>query len=464
MADINAKVLVVGGGPGGYVTAIRAGQLGLDVVLAEQGGKEGGLGGTCLNVGCIPSKALIHAADMFYHAVEQSRSAPLGIKTGNPTVDFVRTIEWKDGVVNRLTSGVGALLKRNHVKILHGRAEMIDGKSCRIETDTGSQVVHAEHIVLATGSEAASLPTLPYGGKVISSTEALSLTAVPQHLVVVGAGYIGLELGTAYAKLGAKVTVVEAADRILPIYDAELVQPIIRRLKALGVEVLTGTRAASLSEDGLALEGPDKRSIAADRILVATGRRPKLTGFGLERLDLTMNGSFVQIDERCATSMRNVWAVGDLTGEPMLAHRAMAQGVVVAEIIAGRRRIFDNVAIPAVCFTDPEIVTIGLSPEAARTAGREIVTAQFPFQANGRALSMAAEDGFVRVTARADNHLLLGIAAVGSGVSELSSAFALALEMGARLEDIAGVIHAHPTLGEAFHEVSLRALGEPLHI
>jgi dihydrolipoamide dehydrogenase len=350
------------------------------------------------------------------------------------------------------------------VKILHGRAEMIDGKSCRIETDTGPQVVHAEHIVLATGSEAASLPTLPYGGKVISSTEALSLTAVPQHLVVVGAGYIGLELGTAYAKLGAKVTVVEAADRILPIYDAELVQPIIRRLKALGVEVLTGTRAASLSEDGLALEGPDKRSIAADRILVATGRRPKLTGFGLERLDLTMNGSFVQIDERCATSMRNVWAVGDLTGEPMLAHRAMAQGVVVAEIIAGRRRIFDNVAIPAVCFTDPEIVTVGLSPEAARTAGREIVTAQFPFQANGRALSMAAEDGFVRVTARADNHLLLGIAAVGSGVSELSSAFALALEMGARLEDIAGVIHAHPTLGEAFHEASLRALGEPLHI
>jgi dihydrolipoamide dehydrogenase len=464
MADINAKVLVVGGGPGGYVTAIRAGQLGLDVVLAEQGGKEGGLGGTCLNVGCIPSKALIHAADMFYHAVEQSRSAPLGIKTENPTVDFVRTIEWKDGVVNRLTSGVGALLKRNHVKILHGRAEMIDGKSCRIETDTGPQVVHAEHIVLATGSEAASLPTLPYGGKVISSTEALSLTAVPQHLVVVGAGYIGLELGTAYAKLGAKVTVVEAADRILPIYDAELVQPIIRRLKALGVEVLTGTRAASLSEDGLALEGPDKRSIAADRILVATGRRPKLTGFGLERLDLTMNGSFVQIDERCATSMRNVWAVGDLTGEPMLAHRAMAQGVVVAEIIAGRRRIFDNVAIPAVCFTDPEIVTVGLSPEAARTAGREIVTAQFPFQANGRALSMAAEDGFVRVTARADNHLLLGIAAVGSGVSELSSAFALALEMGARLEDIAGVIHAHPTLGEAFHEASLRALGEPLHI
>jgi dihydrolipoamide dehydrogenase len=462
MADINAKVLVVGGGPGGYVTAIRAGQLGLDVVLAEQGGRNGGLGGTCLNVGCIPSKALIHAADAFHHAVEQSRSAPLGIKVERPTIDFPRTIEWKDGVVGRLTSGVGALLKRHRVKILHGRAEMIDGKSCRIETDTGPQVVRAEHVVLATGSVAASLPGLPLGGTVISSTEALSLVQVPERLAVVGAGYIGLELGMAYAKLGSKVTVIEALDRVLPIYDAELVRPVARRLKALGVEVLTSTRAAGLSDDGLALEGG--RRIAADKILVATGRRARLDGFGLERLDLTMNGPFVQVDERGATSMRNVWAVGDLTGEPMLAHRAMAQGVVVAEIIAGHRRVFDGGVIPAVCFTDPEIVTVGLSPEEARQAGREITTAQFPFQANGRALSMAAEDGFVRVTARADNHLVLGIAAVGVGVSELAGAFGLALEMGARLEDVGGTIHAHPTLGEAFHEASLRALGEALHI
>jgi dihydrolipoamide dehydrogenase len=466
MADINAKVLVVGGGPGGYVTAIRAGQLGLDTVLIEQGGqggnREGGLGGTCLNVGCIPSKALIHAADAFQHAVEQSRTAPLGIRVERPTIDLPRTVEWKDGVVGRLTSGVGVLLKRHRVKILQGRAEMVDGKSCRIETDTGPQVVRAEHVVLATGSMPAALANLPFGGKVISSTEALSLGKVPERLAVVGAGYIGLELGMAYAKLGSKVTVIEALDRILPIYDAELVRPVARRLKALGVDVLTGTRAAGLSDDGLALEGG--RTIAADKILDATGRRARLEGFGLERLDLTLNGRFVQVDERCATSMRNVWAVGDLTGEPMLAHRAMAQGVVVAEIIAGHRRAFDGGVIPAVCFTDPGIVTVGLSPEEARKAGREVLTAQFPFQANGRALSMAAEDGFVRVTARADNHLVLGIAAVGAGVSELAGAFGLALEMGARLEDIGGTIHAHPTLGEAFHEASLRALGEALHI
>jgi len=469
MAEINAKVLIVGGGPGGYVAAIRAGQLGLDVALVEQGGREGGLGGTCLNVGCIPSKAIIHAAEAFHHARQQaSAKSPFGLSVERPALDFARTVEWKDGIVGRLTSGVGALLKRYKVKIVHGRATMVDGKTCRVDTDTGPETVRAEHVVLATGSEAASLPSLPFGGRIISSTEALSLPAVPERLVVVGAGYIGLELGMAFAKLGAKVTVVEAEERLLPAYDSELTRPVARRLRALGIEVLTGARAAGLSDAGDALrvssQGAAMREIAADKVLVATGRRARTAGLGLDRLDLTMNGAFVAIDERCATSMLNVWAVGDLTGEPMLAHRAMAQGAMVAEIIAGQRRVFDAVAIPAVCFTDPEIVTVGLSPDAARAAGHDVHVGTFPFAANGRALTLGAEDGLVRVTARADNHLVLGIAAVGAGVSELSSAFALALEMGARLEDIAGTIHAHPTLGEAFHEASLRALGEALHI
>jgi dihydrolipoamide dehydrogenase len=467
MAEISAKVLVLGGGPGGYVTAIRAGQLGLDVVLVEQGGREGGLGGTCLNVGCIPSKAIIHAADAFHHAREQATSAPFGVRVERPTIDFARTVDWKDGIVGRLTSGVGALLKRHKVKIIHGHAEMLDGKTCRVDADTGPQTVRAEHVVLATGSESASLPMLPFGGPVISSTDALSLPSVPERLAVVGAGYIGLELGTAFAKLGSKVTIVEAEDRILPAYDTELTRLVARRLKALGVEILTSAKAAGLS-DGTALRvsqpGGAGRDIPADKILVATGRRARTAGFGLDRLDLTMNGAFVRIDERCATSMYNVWAVGDLTGEPMLAHRAMAQGVVVAEIIAGHHRVFDPVAIPAVCFTDPEIVTVGLTPEAAKAATHDVLVGTFPLSANGRALTLNADDGFVRVTARADNHMVLGIAAVGAGVSELSSAFGLALEMGARLEDIGGTIHAHPTLGEAFHEASLRALGEALHV
>src|SRR5260221_4012350 len=282
MADIAAKVLVLGGGPGGYVSAIRAGQLGLDVVLIEHGGPDGGLGGSCLNVGCIPSKALIHAADAYERAAEQAKSAPFGLRVEHPTIDFARTIEWKNGIVGRLTTGVGSLLKRHRVKILQGRAVMVDGKTCRVETDTGPQVVRAEHVVLATGSILAALPALPFGGRVISSTEALSLQAIPERLAVVGAGYIGLELGTAFAKLGAKVTVIEAEDRILPVYDAELARPVTRRLQALGVEVLTRSRAVGLSDGGDAVRierhGAAALSLAADLILVATGRRARATG------------------------------------------------------------------------------------------------------------------------------------------------------------------------------------------
>ncbi|NGM36044.1 dihydrolipoyl dehydrogenase [Methylobacterium sp. DB0501] len=462
MGEITTKLLVLGGGPGGYVAAIRAGQHGIDTVLVE----ENRLGGTCLNVGCIPSKAMIHAAEAYHAAVlHAGEASPFGLSAGPPTLDFPRTIAWKDGIVGRLNTGVASLLKRGGVKILRGRGTMVDGKTCLVETDTGPERVRADHVILATGSVPAALPHLPFGGRVISSTEALSLQKVPATMAVVGAGYIGLELGTAFAKLGAKVTVVEMAERILPAYDAELTRPVARRLGALGIEVLLGAKATGLSGDALDIEvGGEPRKIPAEVILVAVGRKARTQDFGLDRLDLDMSGPFIRIDERCATSMRNVWAVGDVTGEPMLAHRAMAQGEMVADLVAGRRRAFHKVAIPAVCFTDPEVVSAGLSPEEARAAGHEIRTGLFPFAANGRAMTLGAEDGFVRVTARADNHLLLGIQAVGAGVSELAAGFGLALEMGARLEDIAGTIHAHPTLGEAFHEANLRALGEALHI
>jgi dihydrolipoamide dehydrogenase len=241
---------------------------------------------------------------------------------------------------------------------------------------------------------------------------------------------------------------------------------VLRRLADLGVETLVGARALGFASGALKVAAADglEREIAADKVLVAVGRRPRVNGFGLETIDLTMSGPFVRIDATCATSMRNVWAIGDVTGEPMLAHRAMAQGEMVAEIIAGRKRAFDPVAIPAICFTDPEIVTVGLSPDAAKAAHGEIRIGHFPFRANGRAMTLQDEDGFVRVVARADNHVVLGVQAVGQGVSELSAAFALALEMGARLEDVALTIHAHPTLSEAFHESALAALGLPLHI
>ena len=461
MAEIAAKVLVLGGGPGGYVAAIRAGHHGLDTVLVE----DTKVGGTCLNVGCIPSKALIHAADEYGLALARAAGSPFGLTTGAPTLDFARTVAWKDGVVARLNSGVASLLKKNGVKILRGRGTMLDGKTCRVETDVGADTVRAEHVILATGSRPSELPGVPFGGAVISSAEALSLPAVPRRLVVVGAGYIGLELGLAFAKMGAAVTVVEATDRILPLYDAELVRPVRRGLDAHGVALMLGARAAGLDDDALVVDTPEgRRTLPADHILVAVGRRPKTMGWGLERLDLDMDGAFIRIDERCATSMRGVWAVGDVTGEPMLAHRAMAQGETVADIVAGRRRTFDRRVVPSVVFTDPEVVSAGLSPAEAKAAGTEVRTGLFPFAANGRSMTLEGEDGFVRITARADNHVVLGIQAVGKGVSELSAAFGLAIEMGARLEDVAGTIHAHPTLGEAFQEASLKALGEAIHI
>jgi dihydrolipoamide dehydrogenase len=465
MKDISCRLLVIGAGPGGYVCAIRAGQLGIDTVIVESTK----VGGTCLNVGCIPSKALIHAADEFdklRHAAVGGN--PFGLSAQSPALDLGQAVAWKDGIVGRLTTGVAGLLKKAKVKSISGRARFRDGKTVEVETETGLQVVRAEAVVIATGSEPVELDVLPFGNSVISSTEALALTEMPERLVVVGAGYIGLELGTAFAKLGSNVTVVEALARILPQYDVELTRPVARRLEELGVKLLTGAKAKRLTGAGKAIavetaEGKEVR-LAADKILVTVGRKAATADWGLEELAIDRDGHSLRIDDQCRTAMRGVYAIGDVTGEPMLAHRAMAQGEMVAEIVAGHRRSWDKRCIPAVCFTDPEIVTAGLEPEEARRGGREIRVGQFPFTANGRAMTLAATDGFVRVVARADNNVVLGIQAVGTGVSELSAAFALAIEMGARLEDVAGTIHAHPTESEAFQEAALKALGQPLHM
>lgn len=462
---LKPKVLVVGGGPGGYVAAIRAGQLGLDTVLVE--GTR--LGGTCLTRGCIPSKALIHAASLYEEAVlAAGESGRFGIHLNQaPSLQFDETIGWKDSVVDRLSGGVAGLLRKAKVRSVTGWATFLDAKTCTVETAEGSVRIQAEHVILATGSEAVELPFLPFEGRVISSTEALALSEVPDSLAVVGGGYIGLELGIAYAKLGSRVTIVEAMDRVLPLYDAALTAPVSRWLETHGVTVHLGAKAMGQDDEGLLIEtagGKSQLTIPADRILVTVGRKPLTEGWGLDQMALEMDGRFVKIDARCATSTSNVWAIGDLVGEPMLAHKASAQGEMVAEIIAGHRRRFEPIAIPAVCFTEPEIVSVGLGPDEVGQV--EIVTGQFPFQANGRALSMDAggDGGFVRVIARKTDHRILGIQAVGRHISELSSQFSTLLEMGAVLEDVAGIIHAHPTLGEAAHEASLKALGHAIHI
>ena len=466
MEPLQTTLLIIGGGPGGYVAAIRAGQLGIATTLIE--GDQ--LGGTCLNIGCIPSKALIHAAEAFHQTCHYAGKSPLGIQVDAPRIELAQTVRWKDGIVRRLTQGVAALLKKNGVNVIKGWARVVDGKTVELQAADASAPLRivCEHLLLATGSSEVALPGLPFGGRVISSTQALSPTTLPKRLVVVGAGYIGLELGIVYRKLGAEVTVVEALERILPIYDEELVKPVAQSLRKLGVQVLLGCKVQGLNAAGDAVQLSNAKGeiseLPADQVLVAIGRTPRSQGFGLESLLLDMNGRAVKIDDQCKTSMRNVWAIGDVTGEPMLAHRAMAQGELVAEIIAGKRRRFAPAAIAAVCFTDPEIVVAGQMPQQAALAGLDCIQASFPFAANGRAMTLEAGDGFVRVVARRDNHLIVGWQAVGVGVSELSTAFSHSLEMGACLEDVAATIHAHPTLGEAVQEAALRALGHALHI
>lgn len=459
MSDISCDVLVIGGGPGGYVCAIRAAQLGLKTVLSE----ENALGGTCLNVGCIPSKALIHVADELHRMLEVAAGSATGLRCEAPTVDLAQTREWKDGIVARLTGGVGALLKRAGVTVLNARTHILDGKTAQVEIDGELRRINAKSIVLATGSKPVDLPSLPLGGPVIGSTEALDLTEVPKRLVVVGAGYIGLELGTAFTKLGSKVEIIEAGDRVLPLYDQTLVAPVAKRLEELGISVRTGTRVEGVDDAGrVSLSSGE--TLECDRVLVTIGRTARTDGFGLETLDLGMNGPFVKIDDRCETSMRGVYAIGDVTGEPLLAHRAMAQGEMVAEILAGETRRWDERTVPAVCFTDPEIVTVGLSPDEAAARGVALLSDLFPFRANGRAMTLEREDGFIRVVAREEDHALIGVQAVGVGVAELAAAFSVALEMGARLEDIGAIIEAHPTLAEGFQEAALKVLGHAIHI
>jgi len=466
MTARSTTLLVIGGGPGGYVAAIRAAQLGIATTLVE--GER--LGGTCLNIGCIPSKALIHAADEFEKARDYAQDSPLGIRVASPRIDIAQTARWKDGIVGRLTGGVAGLLKKHGVQVVSGWARIVDGKTIEVNAGGGQEALRiiCEHLLLAPGSLPVALPAMPFGGRVVSSTEALAPQALPQRLVVVGAGYIGLELGTAYRKLGAAVAVVEAQERVLPAYDEELAKPVAASLRRLGVQLHLGCNVKGMTAagDAVRIAGAqgEESTLPADQVLVAVGRRPRTDGFGLESLLLDMNGRAVRVDDQCRTSMRNVWAIGDLTGEPMLAHRAMAQGEMVAEIIAGRRRRFAPAAIPAVCFTDPEVVVVGRSPAEAARDGLDCISATFPFAANGRSLTLESSEGFVRVVARRDNHLIVGWQAVGRSVSELCAAFGQSIEMGARLEDIAGTIHAHPTLGEAVQEAALRALGHALHV
>ena len=469
------QVLVVGAGPGGYVAAIRSAQLGLDTIIVEADKA----GGTCLIRGCIPSKAIIHAADRFEALQKHSNDGGhMGITVDTkPEIDMQALVGWKDSIVTRLNKGVEALLKGAGAELISGWATFTGPKKCTVEGENVNVNIEAENVIIATGSSHIDLPFMPCDEEfILSSTGALDLEKLPKTAAIVGGGYIGLELGCALSKLGAEVTVVEGMDSILAIMDKEIRRPLEIWLKKHKVAIHTNALARGAEKKGKGAsrkvhltfqkEG-EEQTIKVDKVLVTVGRKPNTKGWGLENMGIRMDtgGRFIRIDHQCRTNIPGIFSKGDVAGEPMLAHKASAQGEMVAEIIAGHNREFDKVAIPAIVFTEPEIVSVGLSPEEAKERGEEIIIGKFPLAANGRALTLEAEKtaGFIRVTARESDHVILGVQAVGSHVAELHGEFVLALEMGALLEDIADTVHAHPTMTEAFHEGVLKTLGHAIH-
>ena len=458
------QVVVVGAGPGGYVAAIRLAQLGIDVILIDKGPR---LGGVCLNVGCIPSKALIHAADLAY---EIQHGEQMGLSIDGLAIDLPKMVEWKDGIVERLTGGVEFLCSKNGVEVMYGTARFLTDRSLQVSGADGVTEVQFESAVIATGSSAMELPNLPFDGeRVIGSSEALSLQEVPSRLVVVGAGYIGLELGTVYAKLGSEVTVVEFLPEILPGLDRDAAKALQRRLKKLKVKLLLNHRAESYDggdDPALVVTGPDDQEIRipADLVMMSVGRVPRSAGLGLEDIGVeTDDKGCITVNDRQQTNVPGIYAIGDVAGGMLLAHKAYQEAKVAAEVIAGEPAAFDNVAIPAVIYTDPEVAWAGLTETEAVEQGYEIVTGTFNFKASGRAMTLDATDGFIKAIADAETKQLLGVIAVGRGVSELIGEATLALEMGAFLEDVGLTIHAHPTMSEAFQEAVEAALGKAVH-
>lgn len=456
-------VLVIGAGPGGYVAAIRAAQMGKNVTVIERGA----VGGVCLNVGCIPSKAMIHASHTYDHAKSSSN---MGINVENVTVDFTKVQEWKAGIVKQLTGGVSSLFKGNKIQVIEGEALFVSPNEVRVFHGYDVNRYKFNHCIIATGSRPIELPAFPFGKRVLSSTEALSLPEIPKSMVVIGGGYIGIELGSVYARFGTQVTILEGSDQILPGFEPEMTRLVERKLKKNNVEIHTKALAQGMEEkaDGVIVKAEVKgevKSFEADYVLVTVGRRPNTNELGLADIgiELTDRG-LVVVDKQGQTSIPNIYAIGDIVAGPALAHKASYEGKVAAEAIAGHPAEVDYKAIPAVVFSDPEIASVGLSEKEAKEQGISYVAGRFPFAANGRALSVNEGEGFVKLIAEKETNLVLGAQIVGPDASNIIAEIALAIEMGATLEDIELTIHAHPTLAEVTMEAAELALGRPIHV
>jgi dihydrolipoamide dehydrogenase len=460
---IETETLVVGAGPGGYVAAIRAAQLGQKVTIVEKAN----LGGVCLNVGCIPSKALISASHRYETA---KHSEDIGIKAENVTVDFSKVQQWKASIVKKLTSGVEGLLKGNKVEIVRGEAYFVDANTVRVVNGDSAQTYTFKNAIIATGSRPIELPGFAFSKRVLDSTGALNLQEIPKSLVVIGGGYIGTELGTAYANFGTKVTIIEGADEILSGFEKQMTAIVKRRLKKKGVEIFTNALAKGVEEreDGVTVTFEVKgetKTIDADYVLVTVGRRPNTDELGLEQIGVKMTDrGLIEIDKQCRTSVPNIYAIGDIVQGPPLAHKASYEGKIAAEAIAGKPSEIDYLAIPAVVFSEPECASVGYFEQQAKDEGIDVVTAKFPFAANGRALSLNDTDGFMKLVVRKEDGVVIGAQIVGPNASDMIAELGLAIEAGMTAEDIALTIHAHPTLGEIAMETAEAVLGTPIHI
>lgn len=462
----SADVVVLGAGPAGYVCAIRLAQLGKKVTVVDRGE----LGGVCLNVGCIPSKALIYASSVFErisHLGEMGIEVPAGARVNMP-----KLIQWKEGVVRKLTGGVGSLLKANGCAVIKGDAKFTSSKTLEVQTDSGRVSLAFNQLVIATGSRPARLHGFEIDQKrILDSTGALALQEVPRSMLCIGGGYIGLELGGVYAKLGTRVTVVEPFPNVLGSVDPDLTKVVVRKMEKLGMRILTRTSVKGCKTGGqgvevrLQPEGGSESSERFETVLVTVGRVPNSDQLGLEKTGLKPDAKgFLVVDEQRRTAVPHLYAIGDVAGQPLLAHKGSKEGLVVAEVIAGRQVAYDVVAIPAVVFTDPEIATVGLTEAEARARGFEPEVGVFPFAANGRALSVNEPDGLVKMVGDARTGRLLGVHIVGPEASNLISEAALALEMGATVEDVALTVHPHPTLPETLMEAAEATLGHAIHI
>jgi dihydrolipoamide dehydrogenase len=461
MGDLvdEVEVAVLGGGPGGYSAAFRCAELGLETVVIDAAQH---LGGACLFEGCIPSKALLHVAAVLNEA---ERAKEFGVDFGQPRISLDPLRKWKqERVVGKLARGLASVAKAKGVEVIGGRGVFEDSSTLRIEVGETLRKVRFKHAIVATGSRPSGLPGLTRESeRIMDSTAALELPDIPERLLVIGGGYIGLELGTVYATLGSRVTVVEMTAGLLPGVDRDLVQPLQRRVDKMFAAIHLGTKVTALHEVGSEVEAvlEGRGAERFDRVLVAVGRRAQTEGIGLEatRVRLTERGRFVQVDARCRTEDPRIYAVGDVTGEPMLAHRAVRQGKVAAEVLAGRPAAFDNVAIPAVVFTDPEIAWCGLSEAQAKDQGLTVKVAKFQWAASGRAATIGRSDGLTKLVADASSGRVLGVGIVGPGAGELIAEAALAVETAALIEDVAVTIHAHPTLSEGLMEAAEHLLG-----